>query len=91
MCKNGTVNGVFRDGGFSEYCLLRPEAVVDIPAEADPAALAPQLCAGVTVFNSLRHQKLMPGSTVAVQGKHTPPLLSRRFLTSIEVSAVLDI
>lgn len=69
MCQNGTVNGVFRDGGYAEYVLLRTEAVVDIPKDVDPAEFAPQLCAGVTVFNSLRHQNIMPGSTVAVQGK----------------------
>ncbi|KAK5085629.1 hypothetical protein LTR05_004916 [Lithohypha guttulata] len=68
MCQNGTVNGVFRDGGYAEYVLLRTEAVVDIPKDVDPAEFAPQLCAGVTVFNSLRHQNIMPGSTVAVQG-----------------------
>lgn len=70
MCKNATVNGVFRDGGFAEYVLLRHEAVVQIGKDVDPASMAPQLCAGVTVFNSLRHQNLMPGSTVAVQGEY---------------------
>ena len=28
----------------------------------------PLLCAGVTVFNSLRKQNIVPGSTVAIQG-----------------------
>lgn len=68
MCDNGAINGVTRDGGYGQYATLRREAVVNIPQDADPAAFAPQLCAGVTVFNSLRHQKITPGEIVAVQG-----------------------
>ncbi|KAI4232762.1 MAG: hypothetical protein L6R40_007308 [Gallowayella cf. fulva] len=68
MCENGTVNGVFRDGGYAEYCLLRSEATVSVPADVDPAAFCPLLCAGVTVFNSMRQQHIPAGETVAVQG-----------------------
>lgn len=52
----------------AEYCLLRSEATVAVPADVDPAAFCPLLCAGVTVFNSIRHQQITPGETVAVQG-----------------------
>ncbi|EFE45129.1 hypothetical protein TRV_00067 [Trichophyton verrucosum HKI 0517] len=52
----------------AEYCLLRAEAGVRVPADVDAAVYAPILCAGVTVFNSMRNMKLMPGSTVAIQG-----------------------
>ena len=51
-----------------EYCILRAEAVVRVPPEVDPAEAAPLLCAGVTVFNSMRQMKVMPGETVAIQG-----------------------
>ncbi|KAI4169542.1 MAG: hypothetical protein LQ343_005622 [Gyalolechia ehrenbergii] len=68
MCKNATVNGVFRDGGYAEYCTLRSEAAVSVPPDVDPAAYCPLLCAGVTVFNSMRQQHIPPGETVAVQG-----------------------
>ncbi|KAI4247424.1 MAG: hypothetical protein LQ352_006151 [Teloschistes flavicans] len=68
MCENETVNGVFRDGGYAEYCLLRSEATVSIPSDVDPAAFCPFLCAGVTVFNSMRHQRIPAGEIVAVQG-----------------------
>jgi len=62
------VNGVSRDGGYSEYVLLRREAVASMPTDQDPALLAPLLCAGVTVFNSLRNQDLQAGDTVAICG-----------------------
>lgn len=52
----------------AEYCTLRSEATVSVPADVDPAAFCPLLCAGVTVFNSIRHQNTPPGETVAVQG-----------------------
>ena len=42
--------------------------MVSIPTDVDPAAYAPLLCAGGTVFNALRQQKIFPGSIVAIQG-----------------------
>ena len=52
----------------AEYCLLRSEAAVRVPADVDPAAYAPLLCAGVTVFNGIRQMKITPGEIVAIQG-----------------------
>ncbi|ORY10278.1 alcohol dehydrogenase [Clohesyomyces aquaticus] len=68
MCQNEQVNGVSRNGGYGEYVYIRSEAAVPIPKDGDPAALAPLLCAGVTVFNSLRKQGITLGDTVAIQG-----------------------
>lgn len=67
-CENGGINGVTRDGGYAEYCTLRSEAAVRIPSDADPAAYAPLLCAGVTVFNGIRKMGIVAGDVVAVQG-----------------------
>ena len=52
----------------AEYCRLRSEAAVPIPKNVDPAAVAPLLCAGVTVFNGIRQMDIRPGETVAIQG-----------------------
>ncbi|MCJ1306139.1 hypothetical protein MMC08_008957 [Hypocenomyce scalaris] len=68
MCPNAKINGISLDGGYAEYCILNTEAVVSVPSDADPAAYAPLLCAGVTVFNSIRHMGVAPGETVAIQG-----------------------
>ena len=68
MCKSEAINGVTRDGGYGEYVTLRSEAVVRVPTDVDPAEYAPILCAGITVFNSLRNQKIIPGELVGVQG-----------------------
>lgn len=68
MCDNEEINGVTRPGGFAEYVLLRAEAAVRIPSDFDPAQVAPLLCAGVTVFNSMRKMHIEQGGLVAVQG-----------------------
>ena len=52
----------------AEYCKLRSEAAVHVPAHVDAAKYAPILCAGVTVFNALRKMNIPPGATVGVQG-----------------------
>lgn len=56
------------DGGYAEYVLLRAESAVRVPADADPAEVAPLLCAGVTVFNAMRNMGVLAGGLVAVQG-----------------------
>jgi len=56
------------DSSVAEYCILRTEATVKIPTDVDPATYAPILCAGVTVFNSMRQMNIMSGETVAIQG-----------------------
>ena len=68
MCEQKTINGVLRDGGYGEYATLRSEAAVRIPKDMDPAAAAPLLCAGVTVFNGMRQCDALAGGTVAIQG-----------------------
>ncbi|KAK3347208.1 alcohol dehydrogenase [Lasiosphaeria hispida] len=68
MCDNLAVNGETRPGGYTEYTTLRYEAAVRIPEGVDAAKYAPILCAGMTMFNSLRHQNIPVGETVAVQG-----------------------
>ncbi len=56
------------NGGYAEYVLLCAEAAVRVPADADPAEMAPLLCAGVTVFNAIRKMQVIQGGIVAVQG-----------------------
>ncbi|KAH9933793.1 GroES-like protein [Fomitopsis serialis] len=60
--------GIGRDGGYAEYATLRSESLASIPTDLDPAEIAPQLCAGVTTFNALRHMQSTPPDIVAVQG-----------------------
>ena len=52
----------------AEYVLVRSEAGVSVPEEVDAAKYAPLLCAGVTMFNSIRRMNIGYGETVAIQG-----------------------
>ncbi|TLD13090.1 uncharacterized protein PgNI_02989 [Pyricularia grisea] len=68
MCDNKTINGITKNGGYAEYCVIRSEAAVRIPEHVDAAKYAPILCAGVTTYNSMRRQGIAQGETVAIQG-----------------------
>lgn len=48
--------------------ILRSEAGAPVPDSVDAAKYAPILCAGMTVFNSIRKMNIGVGETVAVQG-----------------------
>ena len=52
----------------AEYCLIRAEAAVPVPAHLDAKTYAPILCAGLTIFNSIRHMNIPAGSTVGIHG-----------------------
>ncbi|KAF3937533.1 hypothetical protein ABW19_dt0210568 [Dactylella cylindrospora] len=68
LCEHEAINGVTRWGGHAEFVHLRREAIVSVPTDVDPASYAPILCAGVTVFNSLRNMGIRPGGVVAISG-----------------------
>jgi uncharacterized zinc-type alcohol dehydrogenase-like protein len=55
-------------GGYSREYLVSERFAHRLPAGLDPAAAAPLLCAGVTVWEPLRALGVGPGSTVAVAG-----------------------
>ena len=42
--------------------------VLKVPANLDPAAVAPLLCAGITTYSPLRHWKVGPGQRMGVVG-----------------------
>ncbi len=67
-CKNEKVTGITHDGGYAEYVVTPAEAVAAVPDGLNSADAAPLLCAGITVFNSLRHSGARPGDLVAVLG-----------------------
>ena len=68
MCANRKVTGIDLDGGYAEYMLARVETLAAIPEELPAEEAGPFMCAGVTVFNALRHSGARGGEVVAVQG-----------------------
>ncbi len=77
-CENGftgTYNGATKDapghtlGGYSQRIVVDEKFVLKIRhPEAQLAAVAPLLCAGITTWSPLRHWKVGPGSKVGVVG-----------------------
>ena len=76
-CDNmvGTYNGLTPDapghtlGGYSQQIVVHERYVLRIRhPEAQLAAVAPLLCAGITTYSPLRHWKVGPGHKVGVVG-----------------------
>lgn len=76
-CEKGmtpTYNGIERDGvtptmgGYCDGYVINENYAVKIPAGLDLAAVAPLLCAGITLYSPLKHWKAGPGKKVAVMG-----------------------
>ncbi|MGI5500810.1 NAD(P)-dependent alcohol dehydrogenase [Lentzea sp. CA-135723] len=55
-------------GGYSREYVVREDFAYPLPASLDPAAAAPLLCAGITVWEPLRALNVGPGTSVAVAG-----------------------
>lgn len=55
-------------GAYSREYVVRDRFAYPLPAGLDPAAAAPLLCAGITVWEPLRALGVGPGSGVAVAG-----------------------
>jgi propanol-preferring alcohol dehydrogenase len=68
LCKNEAITGITKEGGYAEYLVTGWESLARVPDSLTSVEAAPLMCAGITVFNSLRNLKVSPGSLVAVLG-----------------------
>jgi 2-desacetyl-2-hydroxyethyl bacteriochlorophyllide A dehydrogenase len=68
LCQSEKITSLSFDGGYAEYMVAPAEAVAAIPDDLPADEAAPLLCAGITVYNSLRHAGARAGDLVAVQG-----------------------
>ena len=77
-------------GGFSREYVVRDRFVHPLPSGLDPAAAAPLLCAGITVWEPLRALGVGPGTRVAVAGLGGLGHLAVKFAAALgaEVSVV---
>ncbi|MEV0645941.1 alcohol dehydrogenase catalytic domain-containing protein [Phytomonospora sp. NPDC050363] len=79
VCRRMRITGVGVDGGYAEYFLARAGYLTPLPADLDPIAAAPLMCAGITAFNGLRKAGTRPGAKVAVIGMGGVGELTVRF------------
>ncbi len=68
LCQQQVNAGYSVNGSFAEYVLADPNYVGHIPDGLDSAAVAPILCAGVTVYKGLKETDTKPGDTVVISG-----------------------
>ena len=68
MCRTGRISGLTHDGGYATHMIAPAESMAHVPEGIPAAEAGPLLCAGITVFNALRHAPARPGDLVAVQG-----------------------
>jgi propanol-preferring alcohol dehydrogenase len=68
LCAKATISGGTLDGTFQQYCLAQAAHVARIPKDVPLDAIAPVLCAGITVYKGLKESGARPGQTVAIVG-----------------------
>jgi uncharacterized zinc-type alcohol dehydrogenase-like protein len=77
FCPNQTLTFGSRDrhgtapvtyGGYSSSIVVDEHFVLRVPANLDPAAAAPLLCAGITTYSPLRRNGIGPGKKVGIVG-----------------------
>jgi propanol-preferring alcohol dehydrogenase len=68
LCRNEKITALHFDGGYQEFMIAPAEAVAAVPDELLATDAGPLMCAGITVYNSLRNAGVRPGDLVAVQG-----------------------
>ncbi|MGH1562548.1 alcohol dehydrogenase AdhP [Mumia sp. DW29H23] len=68
LCPQQKNGGYSVNGSFGDHMLVDATYAPRIPAGADPVEVAPVLCAGVTVYKSLKTTEARPGQWVAISG-----------------------
>jgi propanol-preferring alcohol dehydrogenase len=68
LCVEATVSGYFRPGTFQQYVVGPADYVTPIPDGLDAADAAPMLCAGVTMYDSLKKAGAHGGEWVVISG-----------------------
>ena len=69
-CERHQFTGLTRDGGFAEYVLVDERSLIPLPADVEPAAVAPHADAGITAYHAVKKllPRLEPGSSAVLIG-----------------------
>ncbi|MGW0785944.1 alcohol dehydrogenase AdhP [Streptomyces sp. NPDC002913] len=68
LCPDQRNGGYSVDGSFGQYMLVDAAYAPVIPPGVDLSAVAPILCAGVTVYKGLKESEVKPGQWVLISG-----------------------
>ncbi|MBF4600607.1 NAD(P)-dependent alcohol dehydrogenase [Frigoribacterium sp. VKM Ac-1396] len=62
------IDGTITQGGYSQAVVVTEDFVLRVPESLDYAAVAPLLCAGITLYSPLHHWGVTEGTKVAIVG-----------------------
>jgi alcohol dehydrogenase, propanol-preferring len=68
LCESQKNGGYSVDGSYAEYVVADARYVGYLPTGINFTAMAPILCAGVTVYKGLKETEVKPGEWVAISG-----------------------
>jgi alcohol dehydrogenase, propanol-preferring len=68
LCASQRTSGYSVNGTFAEYATGTAAYVARLPANVEPAQIAPILCAGVTTYKAIRESEARRGEWLAVCG-----------------------
>ena len=68
LCEKQQNTGYSVNGAFAEYVVADPEYIGRLPSSVDFVAVAPVLCAGVTVYKGLKVTDTRPNDWVVISG-----------------------
>lgn len=68
LCAKALLSGYTVDGSFQQYCIAKAAHVARLHKDIPLDAVAPVLCAGITVYKGLKESGVRPGQTVAIVG-----------------------
>jgi alcohol dehydrogenase, propanol-preferring len=68
LCNHPVFTGYTVNGGYAEFAAVRADFAIPLPADIDPATVAPLLCAGIIGFRSLRVAGVEHGERVGLYG-----------------------
>ncbi|KAK5118238.1 alcohol dehydrogenase [Meristemomyces frigidus] len=68
LCPKALLSGYTVDGTFQQYCIAKAAHVARLHKDIPLDAVAPVLCAGITVYKGLKESGAKPGQTVAIVG-----------------------
>ncbi|KAF2162770.1 hypothetical protein M409DRAFT_69021 [Zasmidium cellare ATCC 36951] len=68
LCGKALLSGYTVDGSFQQYCIAKAAHVARLHKDIPLDAVAPVLCAGITVYKGLKESGARPGQSVAIVG-----------------------
>ncbi|KAM5344565.1 hypothetical protein ACJ41O_013100 [Fusarium nematophilum] len=67
-CPHAENLGLTRDGGFQEYCLVDSRQIALLPESLSATQAAPLMCAGLTIWSALHHERVKKAQRVGIIG-----------------------